>query len=84
MGYTPVALKEKILEMYPELRMPGMSVGLSWDEDKKAFVVSMKKDGKSLTTHIEKKDADACIDGIMCPYLGVQVKQFLDNFKTRV
>ena len=83
MGYTVAGLKNKVIEMYPELDKAGITVGLTWDEAKNAYIVAMSKDGKSLTTHLEKKDADSCMDGIMCVYLGVQVKQFIDNFKAR-
>ncbi len=83
MGYSEVALKEKIAQMYPEIGELGVKLGLTWDTAKNAYIVSMVKNGKALTTHLEKKDADSCMDGIMCVYLGVQVKQFLDNFKAR-
>ncbi|MCG2709457.1 MAG: hypothetical protein L6246_03930 [Thermodesulfovibrionales bacterium] len=36
-----------------------------------------------LTTHIEKKDADECMDGIKCVYLEIQVGQFIKNFEKR-
>ncbi|MFA5354383.1 MAG: hypothetical protein WC291_09145 [Thermodesulfovibrionales bacterium] len=81
MGYTQVALEEKIMEMYPEIAKHSISLGLSFDEGKNAWIVSMKKDGHELTTHLEKKDADDCMDNIKCVYLGVQVGQFLKNFE---
>ena len=34
MGYTIVALKEKIMEMYPEISQHGISVSLTFDEEK--------------------------------------------------
>lgn len=80
MGYSEVALKDKVEAMYPELVKKGVSVGLAWNEQKGAYIVTMNKEDKSLATHLEKKDADSCMDGILCVHLGVQVKQFLDNF----
>lgn len=80
MGYTNVALKEKIMEMYPEIGKHGITVGLDFDSAKNAYVVTFKKGTHELATHLEKKDADDCMDGVKCVYLGVQVEQFIKNF----
>ncbi len=81
MAYTIVALKEKISEMYPEIEKHGISVGLFFDEEKNAYIIKFKKNKHELTTHLEKKDADECMNGIKCVYLGVQVSQFIKNFE---
>jgi hypothetical protein len=83
MGYTIVALKEKIMEMYPEIEKHSISVGLEFSEEKNAYIVRFKKGSQELTTHLEKKDADDCMDGIKCVYLGVQIEQFIKNFEER-
>ncbi|MFZ5906344.1 MAG: hypothetical protein ACOYVJ_02900 [Nitrospirota bacterium] len=80
MGYTQVALKDKILEMYPEITKHGIAVGLEFDETKNAYIVKFKKDTRELTTHLEKKDADDCMNNVKCVYLGMQIGQFLKNF----
>ncbi|NTU41732.1 MAG: hypothetical protein HGA78_01500 [Nitrospirales bacterium] len=80
MGYTQVGLEEKIMEMYPEITKNQVSLGLSFDEGKNAWIIRLKKDSHELTTHLEKKDADDCMNNIKCVYLGVQVGQFLKNF----
>jgi len=80
MGYTNVALKDKIMEMYPEIGKYGITASLDFDKDKNAYIIKFKKGAKELTTHLEKKDADSCMDGIKCVYLGVQVGQFIKNF----
>ncbi len=36
MGYTQVALEDKLLEMYPELERNGIAVTLEFDEGKDA------------------------------------------------
>ena len=82
MGYTNVALKDKIMQMYPDIEKHGISVSLNFSEEKNAYLVKFKKDKHELTTHLEKKDADECMDGIKCVYLGVQVSQFINNFET--
>lgn len=81
MGYSIVALKDKIMEMYPEIAKYSISMGLDLDKEKNAYIVHFKKDNQELTTHLEKKDADDCMDGIKCVYLGVQVAQFIKNFE---
>ena len=83
MGYTNVALQYKIMEMYPEVAKNGISVSLDFDTTKNAYVVRFKKDNHELTTHLEKKDADECIDGVRCVYLGVQIGQFIKNFELK-
>ncbi|MEW6569643.1 MAG: hypothetical protein AB1390_00490 [Nitrospirota bacterium] len=83
MAYTKVALEDKILEMYPEIQKHGISVSLDFDESKNAYIVKFKKDGQELTTHLEKKDADDCMNNIKCVYLGVQIGQFIKNFEMR-
>ncbi len=81
MGYTNVALKDKIREMYPDIEKYGSSVGLDFSQEKNSYIVKFKKGKHELTTHLEKKDADECMDGIKCVYLGIQVGQFIKNFE---
>jgi hypothetical protein len=83
MAYTTVALKEKIEEMYPEIREHGVSVSLRFDIDKDAYVLAFTREKETLTTHLGKKDADECMNGIKCVYLGIQVAQFIRNFEER-
>jgi hypothetical protein len=81
MGYTNVALKDKILEMYPDIEKHAIFVSLDFNQEKNAYIVKFNKNKHELTTHLEKKDADECMDGIKCVYLGVQVGQFIKNFE---
>jgi len=83
MGYTQVALEEKILEMYPEIETHDISMSLVFDSAKNTWVVKLAKGGRELTTYLEKTDADECMDGIKCVYLGVQIGQFIKNFEER-
>ena len=82
MGYTNVALKEKIHEMYPEIQRHGISMSLDFNHKLKTYDVKLKKDSHELTTHLEKSDADECMDGIICIHLGTQISQFIRNFET--
>lgn len=80
MGYTQVALENRILDMYPEIQKHGISFGMTFDESKNAYIIKLAKGGKDLTTHLEKKDADDCMNNVKCVYLGVQIAQFVKNF----
>ncbi|MBI5640058.1 MAG: hypothetical protein HZA17_06525 [Nitrospirae bacterium] len=81
MGYTNVALKDKIMEMYPEVERHGISVSLDFSEAKNAYIVKFRKGSHELSTHLEKKDADECMDGFKCVYLGMQIGEFMKNFE---
>lgn len=80
MGYTVVGLKTKVLEMYPEIEKMKVFSSLTFDEGKNAYVSKLTKGPHELST-IDKADADRCMDGHVCVSLGVQVGEFLENFK---
>lgn len=73
MNYTKEALAEKFIEMYREINEHGLMLNLDFSEEKNAWVIGLKKGKHELTTHLEKKDADECMNGIKCIYLGVQI-----------
>jgi hypothetical protein len=83
MAYTIAGLKTKILEMYPEIEKFGVESSLVYDKKKKTYFLKLKKGVHELGTYIDKVDADRCIKGHVCVALGVQVGQFLENFKER-
>lgn len=79
--YTNAALKDKIAEMYSEISTHGISVSFHFSTKENADVVKFEKGAHALTTHLAKKDADECMYGIKCVYLGVQIGEFLKNFE---
>ncbi len=81
--YTIAALKDKITEMYPEIGTHRLAVSVDFSAEKNAYVVTFKRGREELSTHLEKHDADECMDNIKCVYLGVQVAQFIQNFEER-
>jgi hypothetical protein len=81
MGYTDETLKERVFEIYPEIKEHGISFSLDFSNEKDAYIVRFKKGAHELTTHLEKKDADECLNNIKCVYLGVQIGQFIKNFE---
>jgi hypothetical protein len=81
MGYTQVALEEKLLEMYPELLNRNITLGLSFDEGKNAWIIRFQQGKKKRYAFLDKKDADACMDGLVCIYLGTLIDQYVSEFK---
>ena len=80
MAYSSVALKDKIMEMYPDITQHNISVNLVFNQELNTFDVKLQKDRHELTTHIEKKEADECMEGVKCVHLGVQIGEFVKNF----
>ena len=83
MGYSVVGLKDRIQEMYPEIERHKLAMNLVLDTEKDAYVVTLRREGHELTTHLERRDADDCMNGIKCVSLGVQIEQFITNFELR-
>ena len=81
MGYTNVALKDKIMSMYPDLEKYGIAMSLDFNRQLKTYDIRLKKDSHELVTHLEKSDADECMDGFKCVNLGVQIDEFIKNLK---
>ena len=82
MVIDPKLLESKVREMYPEIKKHGLALSLSFDDKKDAWMVQLSKGEHELTTHLERTDAEACLDGIQCIYLGVQIGQFVKNFES--
>jgi hypothetical protein len=83
MAYSSIALKDKIMEMYPDITRHKISVNLVFNKELNTFDVKLLKDRHELTTHIDKKDADECMDGVKCVHLGVQIGEFIKNFEVQ-
>jgi hypothetical protein len=43
----------------------------------------MRKDDNELSTHIDKQDAEDCLKGKECVYLGTQIGRFVQNYCLR-
>jgi hypothetical protein len=80
MSVDAKALDMKLREMYPEITAHKMDLGLTFDAAKGAWVVRLTRGTHELSTHLEAKDAEDCLQGIKCVYLGVQIGQFIKNF----
>lgn len=78
---TSRELCEKIQAIYPDIGECGIDVDVEFDEDKKAWIVDLKKDNRRLKTHLEPDDADTCMEGKQCVGLGIQIAQLRDNIQ---
>ena len=83
MKYTNVALKEKIRDMYPDLEKHKVTIGLTYSEEKNAYVIKFKRGKHELITYLDKSDADDCMNNIRCLHLGIKVDTFVRNFEAR-
>lgn len=81
MGYTQVGLEDKLLEMYPELMKEGVALALSFDEGRNAWVIKFSKGKHSRFAFLDKQDADDCMDGYKCIYLGTLIEQYVKDLE---
>jgi hypothetical protein len=74
-------LCDKIKAIYPDIGECGIDVDVDYDDDKKAWVVDLKKDEHELKTHLEVQEADECMEGKQCVSLGLQIAQLKANIE---
>lgn len=74
-------LCNKIKAIYPDIGACGIDVDVDYDDDKKAWVVDLKKDEHELKTHLEVQEADECMEGKQCVSLGLQIAQLKANIE---
>lgn len=81
MAFSKERLEEKLMEMYPEIREHRIDLLMDFDENKGAWVITLRKGEHALSTFLEARDADACMEGDRCVYLGLHIGQFVENFE---
>jgi hypothetical protein len=84
MSYGKEELKKKIVDMYPEIKTYGLSTDLDFDDEKNAWVVSFAKGEHNRHAFLDKKDADACLEGNACIYLGVLIAQYIKDLEEEI
>lgn len=84
MGYTKDDLAGKLIEMYPEISRYGLSLDLAFDEAMNAWIVSFEKESHKRHAILDKKDADACMEGNACIYLGVLIIQYIKDLEEEI
>ena len=84
MSYTKDELKSKLLEMYPEITSYGLSTELEFDSGKDAWVITFSKGDHNRHAFLDKKDADACMEGNACIYLGILIAQYIKDLEAEI
>ena len=84
MNYAKEDLKDKLLEMYPEITTYELSTELEFDEEKDAWVVSFSKGKSNRHAFLDRKDADACLEGNACIYLGILIAQYIKDLEAEI
>jgi hypothetical protein len=84
MSYTKADLEKKLYEIYPEIKKFGMSLALEFDKEKDAWVVSFVKGSHRRHAFLDKKDADSCIEGTSCIYLGMLIAQYIKDMEMAI
>jgi len=81
MSYTSQTLIDKIRQMYPTIREHGIDVVAWRDQTADTWIITLRKGDRTLTTYVDGAEADQCIEGDRCIYLGLHVAEFLANFE---
>lgn len=81
MSYSMNELKAKIVDFYPDIEKHQLKTSMTFDQEKNAYVIKIQKGKHALTTFLDKPDADACIKGKKCVYLGLHIAEFVKNFE---
>jgi hypothetical protein len=76
------ALKEKLLEMYPEISKYGVQLGLHFYRVKNLYIVTLQKESRILTTFMREPDIDRCMVLSKPDNVGIQIEQFLRKIST--
>ena len=76
-------LCRKITEIYPDIGECGIDIDVSYDDEKKAWVVDLKKDSIELKHYLDPPEADECMDGQQCVSLGLEIAQLKKNIERK-
>ena len=74
-------LCDKIVSIYPDIGACGIDIDVTYDKEKKSWVVDLKKDEHELKHYLDVPDADGCMDGKQCVSLGLEIAQLRKNIE---
>lgn len=74
------ALMDKIRELHPDIDTYSLDLTVAFDREKNAWYVRLTKGDNAMATHVEAKDAQDCLEGNTCLYLGMQIGRFVKNY----
>ncbi len=73
------ALADKIRELHPDIDTYALDLTVAFDRDKDAWYIRLAKGDNAMATHVERGDAEDCLAGTTCLYLGMQLGRFVDT-----
>ena len=79
--YTKAELCKKITDIYPEIGECGIDIDVTYDDEKKAWVVDLIKDSHELKHYLDLPEADECMEGNKCVPLGLEIAQLKKNIE---
>jgi len=79
--YTKAELCKKITDIYPEIGECGIDIDVTYDDEKKAWVVGLIKDSHELKHYLDLPEADECMEGNKCVPLGLEIAQLKKNIE---
>lgn len=79
--YDSSELCKKITSIYPDIGACGIDIDVTYDKEKKTWVVNLKKDTHELKHYLEVPEADSCMDGKECVSLGLEIAQLKKNIE---
>lgn len=81
MNHSGDVLKEKLMEMYPEIFWNSVQIELHFYRVKNLYIVTLHKECRILTTFLNKKDIDNCMAMRKPQLFDIQMHQFLDTVR---
>ncbi len=78
--HTGDELAAKLREIYPEIVAHDLDLAVKFSHEKDAWLIQLKRGEHELATHLDRGDADGCLEGVECVHFGVQIGQFVANF----
>ena len=74
-------LIKTLQKMYPQIQEHKLNLDVEYLSEKAYWIIKLEKDELKLHTFLDQDDAESCLNGLECIYLGVQIGQFVENFE---
>lgn len=74
------SLSMKIQEMFPEIGQHGVTLAVTEMADINSWEIRLAKDGKEMTSCLDRTDAENCLAGRECTSFSSEVGQFVHSY----
>ncbi|MEW5724696.1 MAG: hypothetical protein AB1896_16405 [Thermodesulfobacteriota bacterium] len=76
------AVKEKILELYPDIARYALDLEVKKDRliGAENYVVTLSKDNRSASFKLGREDVQTCMDGNLCSLITLELSRFIRRF----